>query len=427
MVCSFEFSRNVNDQNIFLDDLSLIFNFAQQEVIVSEPIKNEIKKTKTFFSGFSKNFLEDEKENLSPNSKRPRLIETIKIEEPSPLECEQILQVAEEVIRDYFTVLMPTEWFAVSCENHVVKFNFPANLLKENRLIYIIKNKVKGRYLIGKTGNGLRKRCGNYLNEMKNFKDKGGNSGRQQFLRDFKANPTHFEVGVLYVLDANEDLNELETLCIDCKRLVLPLYNDRRGGGGGLSHAEENPLTYAIPRPETGQLTPEKCYRYIKDELGQIRLNLTPRFKKKIQELMTQDPEKHQGFYYIVRHIKTGRTYIGTSGHPDKRVRQHGYKAEYGDPTNEKYDLDQLTGKLHEAMGEDPEGFEVGLLPIGPAEKISPEAVNQFIFLKTIQKVEEFLMYVKQSFAEQGGFNCQAGGGPIAAFKRKGTPRRLCF
>lgn len=161
-------------------------------------------------------------------------------------------------------------------------------------------------------------------------------------------------------------------------------------------------------------MTPEKYYPYRKGEQGQIRLLLTPGFKKKVQALTTQDPEKNQGFFYIIRQIETRQPYVGTSCDPERRCKEHGYAAEYGNPESEKYDPDQLTGQLHPAMGVGPGNFEVGLLPIYDASQIPPNEGDQFDFISGIANVECYLMQAKKSLISQGGLNCIQGGGPVA-------------
>lgn len=427
MSFSFVVGNQSTGLNFRFDNLNNNFN-SNFEQYSSDFLEVESKKTDEIFNGFRKRVLEQDKENLSPVSNTKRYC--LAAEEAEELTDSQALQQAEAIGEDFLMYHMPYQWFSVVCEGDDIRFDFPEDLLQDKRLIYILRNKEEERYLIGKTGNGLKARCQRYVSEVKRFKEKRKESGRQQFLCDFKANPAHFEIGVLYILEPDENLNEMETLFIDYKRLVYKhkLYNERRGGGGGLSHAEEKPLTYAIPRLETGCLTPDKYYRYQRNQQGQIRLPLTPSFRRKMQELSTQDQEKNQGFYYIIRKLDTQQPYVGTSCDPEKRSKEHGYAAEYGDIESEKYDPNQLTGALHPAMGEDPENFALGLLPVYPIDKISPADTDQFTFISGIAKVEKFLMQAKQSLVVQGGLNCIQGGGPIAdPEKQQYISKRLKF
>lgn len=426
------FSFTVGSQSTCLDfkfdNLNSVSNCNSKQYN-SGFLEIEPKKTDRVFNGFRKRILEQDKENLSPVSNDKRYC--LATEEAEELTGSQALQQAEAIVENFLMYHMPHQWFSIVCEKGDIRFDFPEDLLQDKRLIYILRNKEEERYLVGKTGNGLKERSQKYLSEIKKFTENRRQTGRQQFLRDFRANPTHFEIGVLYILEPDENLNEMETLFIDYKSLIYKLYNDRRGGGGGLSHAEEKPLTYAIPRLETGCLTPDKYYHYQRNQQGQIRLPLTPSFRRKMCELSTQDQEKNQGYYYIIKKLDTQQSYVGTTCDPEKRSKEHGYAAEYGDIESEKYNPDQLTGALHPAMGEDPENFAFGLLPVYASDKILPADVDQFTFISGIAKVEKFLMQAKQSLKEQGGLNCIQGGGPIADLEKqratKSCARRLDF
>ncbi len=316
------------------------------------------------------------------------------------LEAEQI---------ELFMHGQPNQWFRLfRDEKNKIRFSIPIKLSAFKRLIYVFRHKEKLRFLIGKTGGNLMERCRNYATEF----NKVGSElrvtkpGRKAFLTDVKDHPENFEVGILYLLHPKDNLNECETLFIDYKRTVCQLYNDHRGGGGGLSHSEEKPAIYAVPKAETAPYTPEKYYPYKMNQEGHLRPELTPSFKKKAQQ------EKMEGFAYVIKKLTTEERYIGVSGDPIRRSKEHAYGAEYCDTHNEKYDPSRTSGRLHPAMGRSPEKFAIGLLPVQPASDVSEDDHDRYIYLEGIAKLERYSITQKNSIKH--GFNCNnGGGGPI--------------
>lgn len=337
--------------------------------------------------------------------------------------------LTEEVI-DYFTYQEAAEWFSLSRKkNGGIKFALPSSLRKIERLIYIFRNKEKKCDLIGKTGGSLNKRCSGYasLVNKEGTERKVREKGRKAFLTDIKQNPEHFEVGILHVLQPEEDLNLFESLFIECKGKVYKLYNDRSGGGGGLSHAEESSSVYAIPKPETGLFTPEKYYRFGRDDRGSIRPQFSPNFKPKLERLRDH-LEETQEYTYAIKDLDTGKRYIGITGNPEKRAKEHGYAAEYCDSDHAKYDPDRISGCLHPAMAEDPNRFGIGILPVRSLGSINSEELENYVLLTGIGKVERYAIEIKQSLVSQNGFNCnRGGGGPISSLAQRRAIRRLDF
>lgn len=322
----------------------------------------------------------------------------------------------------FFTFLEPQQWHPVERTSAgLIKFSLPKELRTIKRLIYIFRNKAKECYLIGKTGGSLNQRMSSYASVFNapHSDEMAKKEGRKSFLRDMKAHPEHFEIGILYELKPEEDLDELEILFIDYKGMLLDLYNDHRGGGGGLAHDEEEPAPYAVPKKGIQLFTPEKYYPYAKDEEGRIRPQLTPGFWERMSNYRSQMQET-QEFAYSVKKLDTEERYIGVSAAPDRRSREHGYAAEYFDTESEKYDPSRTDGFLHPSMASDPEQFAFGILPLKSVEKIEPGELDDYVQLPTIGKVEQYLIEQKQTLFGQQGFNANGGGGgPIARSAKK--------
>lgn len=329
----------------------------------------------------------------------------------------------------FFTHQDPPQWYPLFRDrNHRIKASLPSALRQIKRVIYLFKNKEKECLLIGKTGTSLNARCSNYLTlfNKKGSEEKVKKIGRKTFLLDVKKHPEHFEVGILYALQSEEDIDLFETLFIHYKRKIYSLYNDHEGGGGGLAHAEEMPTQYAIPKPEIARFTPEKYYPYGKDEQGRIRAQLTPGFKRKLEHLK-EHMEETQEFAYAIKRMGTEEYYCGKTGRPLERPDEHGCAAEYGDPENEKYDPSRVSGLLHGAMAKSPEKFAIGFLPLQSLKYVPTDKQENYLIFSTIAKVEQYCIRIKQSHYSQKGLNSdRGGGGPICrATKKPRTARKL--
>jgi hypothetical protein len=338
-------------------------------------------------------------------------------------------QLTEDQIH-FFTHQQPKKWYPLfRNEKGKIKFSLPSQLGKFKRLIYIFRNKEKLSYLIGKTGTSLNVRSSGYAKDFNEIgsENRAKKEGKKGFLTDVKQNPEHFEVGILHVLNDDDDLNLFETLFIDYKRKIDNLYNDHRGGGGGLAHSEETPTTYAIPKPETGSFTPKKYYPFVINAHGRIRAQFTPGYKKKLRKLRKK-MELTQEFAYVIKNRNTGERYIGVSGSPRRRSREHGSAAECCDPKNERFDPSRLGGRLHPAMAANPELFEIGVYPTKSIHVIDQENQENYLTFPTIAKVEQFVIKEKKTLVSQGGLNCnRGGGGSLSNSAKRPAARQLIF
>lgn len=312
----------------------------------------------------------------------------------------------------FFQTQKPKKWYSVyRTEGGTIAIALESSVRKIEKLIYIFHNTKKNCVLIGKTGMTFGKRCGSYQKEINDEKNEKiiEKSGRQIFLEDIRKNPGHFQIGILYKLTEEEDLDDFESRFIQSKQKLHTLYNDNKGGGGGRVHGEESEMVYTVPNPATALITPTKYYPYKKDEEGHIRPQFTPGIKE-FSKL-----EQNPSFYVIKSLGSPEKRYVGISINPVRRAREHGYHAEASDPENEKYDPHHNTGLLHPALAEYPENFFFGLLPVKRIEETTPTRLKQTIQLTGISAVESFLIEQKEALSTQNGFNSnKGGGGPIS-------------
>ena len=351
-------------------------------------------------------------------------------------QTETVLSKEDAQIQ-FFTDQEPANWYPVQRNKKGrIQVDLPASLRKKKGLIYVWRKKKqqggKERLLIGKTGGSLNTRVASYVSKFNEVgsENRVKKKGSKAFLIDMKKHPEHFEIGILHVLQPDEDLDLFESLFIKHKGTLYDLYNENGGGGGGSSHLEEATVTYAIPKPMSAAFTPEKYYPFEKDEHGCIRPQFTPTFKRKVEELR-EEMDEQQEYVYAIKKRKEesapGKYYIGVTGNP-LRPKQHAYAAEYCDPQHEKYDPSHTSGYLHEAMAANPDQFEFGLFPVRSVDKIDQDQLDNHVLLKGINKVENDMIKLKQAHISQNGFNGNYGGGePIAKRATRLAKKRLEF
>lgn len=323
-------------------------------------------------------------------------------------------EVDEEA--EYFLNQEPKDWYSFyRNETGSIKIDLtdcPVN----KRIIYIFRNKITGRCLIGRTGVGLAKRVQTY---MRRFNKVGSENrvkeeGTKAFLVDVKNNPANMEVGILHYLKSKENASHFERRFIQCKRTKGAVYNENEGGGGGYSHGEEVQTEYAIPKAEKIPLTPDRYYSFTRKENGDIRLQLTPGFDKRVTD-MASKLEPTQGFIYVAKHLDTGQRYTGLTHVPKSRLRGHGYKAQSLDPQHPTHNPARTGSLFHRALVREPDQFVVGLMPIISKENIPPNELDNYDVVKGIGQAERHTMTVKHSHVSEGGLNVLRGGGGCLA------------
>lgn len=349
----------------------------------------------------------DEKIEDKPHSEDER--RSSPINSLSRVEQEQFFQTRE-----------PAEWFPVVVDRkNKVKFKIPKELGKKGiRLIYEIRfnNSENCRHLIGKTSH-LLGRFTQYANKINDphTSQLVKAPGKIQFYDDFQTFPSDFEVGIMYYLHPDDDIDEVEDLFIKSKKGIgWILYNDLSGGGGGLGHIEEGPLTYVVP----SNVTPKKYYPCEKDEKGRIRFQFSPGFKDHLADISRRLGDTTT-FAYSIKHMPTQKRYIGVTCNAEDRAYRHGCNSEYAVPGTKKYDPDRLSGRIHHEIAKDPSQFGFGVFPLESSkmkEKAEDETESQdqeieYFHLEGRDKLERFLILIKKSLYTQHGFNMNAGGG----------------
>ncbi|WP_042281136.1 hypothetical protein [Candidatus Protochlamydia sp. R18] len=320
---------------------------------------------------------------------------------------------------DFFEQQKPKEWFPIKIDgNNKISFSINANAKKIKQLIYIFRNHTTDEIaLIGKTGTSFAARMNHYKTKF-NKSVKPSNQSKKKFITAVQNNPTHFEVAILYVLKEGENLDTFETGFIKSKK---PLYNQRNGGGGGLTHSEEESAIYAIPKNPLF-LTPKKRFRF-----RVIDTSIRPEIDQETYKKMLSIADKVQGILYSIKEIGTEKRYIGytTGNNPHTRIRQHGYQAQTFFPFSDQYDPEEKDGALHPAMGQNPEGFSFGFLPIlHDLSEMKLDELDEYAIVSTIGEAEKTAIKILKTLVSQGGFNCNGGGGgPISG----GIARRLNF
>ncbi|MCE2983666.1 MAG: hypothetical protein LW832_08890 [Parachlamydia sp.] len=314
--------------------------------------------------------------------------------------------------KEFYIEQQPANWYPLEKINGKIKISLPKEVKTKANLIYIFRNKETGQLLIGKTGTTFAKRLGNYMNA---FNNKSKDFSEGGFVQDVQKNPTLFEVGMLYPLQAGEDLNEMEENFIDCLSLEKPLYNQRKGGAGGLARTEELPTEYAVPKQN---LSPSKYYP-CREVNGKIRPDFSPTFHRTVSQVEASKKDPSQGCLYVFKNVKTNEKYIGATTQENKvnRLFQHCYLAEKFNPNNKKkYQPDLQDGMFHPALGSSPTDFAVNFIPIKyDVSAIPLKELKNYAIVTSLGKAETAAIKASKLL-----LNCRmGGGGPISDLNKK--------
>lgn len=379
-------------------------NFTQRELF--KPKLNEMELANTWLTE-------------QPDSNDELLVSWLSFKEMEQ-EKNQI-NSSEEIkkTREFYKEKWPEKWIPIGFNNKIV-INIPKTCASTRNLIYIFRNKKNGMLLIGKTSTTFSKRMNIYKTAFKNTNKIPKKINEKGFVAAVQANPIDFEVGILYILEKGEDLNQMETLFIDYKSEEHPLYNQRRGGAGGLARNEEKPTTYVIPKE--GPFSPPKYYPLHEDSEGRIRPDFSPGFYKHFSALKESRKDESQGFLYSIKNLETGQKYQGGSfQETPKRPLQHCYQAEKFNPNNkDKYNPELKEGIIHREMGKNPGNFGLNFLPVlYDVSNIPEEERKNYHVAKSLGEAEVLSIKINSALVAQGGFNCnRGGGGPIADPKK---------
>jgi len=342
-------------------------------------------------------------------------------ESQESLDKAEVVDSDDEIILqatdfNFLTDLVPEEWFkCVKKSKGKWYFKVPKEIQKLSHLIYVFYNRETDKYQIGKTGGSFGTRIQQHLNKAINLKSVQSQKKamkHEQFLEDLNQHPEDFEVGILYQLKENENLNELETQSIEYKREVWSLYNQRAGGGGGLVQAEEKNLGVIHAIHPDSKYTPEKRRPIGENDEGKIRPIYSPNFKEELKNLY-ENAVPGQSFIYSFKDMHTNKRYIGATADIFKRLLEHCWEAEYHHPNNEKYNPERRLTKIHQALAKNPKNFTYGILTVKDLKNIPEEERHDYILFEMSRQVETFV--IKELDSIKKGFNMnKGGGGPVA-------------
>jgi hypothetical protein len=221
-----------------------------------------------------------------------------------------------------------------------VPFTPRAKKLK-GRLIYKIVHEKSNRSYTGKTERGIVKRTSSHLSGVRHPEK---SYGQKELYDDIRRSPTKFKVGIQMVAGENNDLDELEKVCIAANRSIETGYNSNSGGGGGTASIEPDILPNL---PKEAFTTPtKKGYPLHTSRDGRIRVALTPTVKK-VKKVV-------YGF-----RDDEGKWLIGETGQTLAK-RLYGYHSAFNNPSTDKGSL-----PLPVAVRRDPSRFKFYVLHQG--------------------------------------------------------------
>ncbi len=212
----------------------------------------------------------------------------------------------------------PEKWYDLQAnpkKNGRVEVLLTPEAKRAERVIYIFKNIMTGKVLIGMTGQKLSKRVSQYQTQF----NKHAKRVYQTFYEEVQANPSHFKFGILYRLKEGEALGVIERTYLLFEKF-LNCYNQNRGGGGCAVTVVQSPLPSIILDTATIQKfkenIPNKSYpikrpfikKYFK--LGRLQVTVSPNGGRK------------RG---VVYGITDGKRWIVGKTEQEVRQRMYGY------------------------------------------------------------------------------------------------------
>lgn len=284
--------------------------------------------------------------------------------------------------------------YDVSKQENKIEFNITNP--KEKRVIYCLVNTVSQTCLVGETGSSLKKRFSNYKAKFNNPDYQPVSSKKRQLLEEIRENPHHFKLMVIDKVPLDSDISQKEKDWIQQIQSITSVYNDNKGGGGGRAHGEEKEFSYAVPL--RGPLTPEKNHP----------IGIGPTTARRLDFGEETDSSLPVQFYRIKDVSQPSRVYVGVSGNPRRRFREH--------VRNAKKSPKKAT-RLVKAL-KDKGDFVFGIYPILNGKTIPCEKRSDFTFFSSAGEVEKHLIEVKSS-CDQGLNSNKGGGGSL--------PRLACF
>ncbi len=255
---------------------------------------------------------------------------------------------------------------------------------KPRRVVYKIKHIPSGRSYTGKTGQPFSKRVHGHHYAI-NHPEK--DAGKSELYQDLREHPEEFAIGVQMQAAPEENLDDLENLCIQANQSQTLGYNHNVGGGGGeaLSPVKTPPSTPKLSK--TQSRTPAKGRRLDVDESDRIKIPLSPVTKKR------------RGVVYGFKNIRTGQWLIGETEQAVAK-RMSAYVFAFNHP-----EKDAGKRPLPRAVRENPEDFMFYVLSDEPLSGAR------------LKKMEKAWIKAKGSYGQ--GYNQNPGGGGSSLGKSK--------
>jgi GIY-YIG catalytic domain len=123
----------------------------------------------------------------------------------------------------------PEKTYPVRIRRGLVKVILTPNGGSKNNVIYVFKNEITGKRLVGRTGQRLRRRVYQYHWSINSEKS---DQRHRPFVKDIRQFPGDFSFGILAESNTPSNLDDLEEKCIERKDSQKNGYNANKGGGG---------------------------------------------------------------------------------------------------------------------------------------------------------------------------------------------------
>lgn len=244
---------------------------------------------------------------------------------------------------------------------------------KTTRVIYGLFDSHNDELLYaGKTGQKLTRRISWYTC-MVNRALQGKVVERAKIIDLLATDPDRYYFKILDRATDAQNLNDVEESVIEQRK---PRLNSNRGGGGGSSMQTPNAkMLRPAPVHFKSPITAKKNYA-LKFLNGRVKHTLTPSAKMK-------------NVIYRIRHIPTGKVYIGQTIDFTKRIASHLSRVN-GDETK------IIKSALHKAISANPAEYDVGV-------------IREMVLGINLDVLESEI--IAHARGQKGVFNLRSGGG----------------
>jgi group I intron endonuclease len=310
--------------------------------------------------------------------KSTRIQKKTKQDAPLPSNSSPKTAKLQKIIDENST---PQKTYPLTSKGGKVKIMLTPNVKKLERVIYMFRNKINGKVLIGKTESTIAKRTSAYVSS---FNNPNTQKGKLALPKDVRKNPNNFEFGCLCNAPDDVDLDALETRYIDMKKELQSCYNVRRGGGGGHARNKRTKATVAKTK---------KVLAEIQNTFTSPEKKPVVKTKKGPTVLLTPKTKKSANVIYVFKNNVTEQRYVGkTIRELRKRVSEHMHYARHTDKEESKKEL-------YKDLRKNPANFSVGILYKAPKD-------SKDIDLDEIEK-----SFISHYDSVKTGYNKNSGGG----------------